>query len=159
MIEINLSAPIHITHQLLPQLQQRKSAIIVNVGSTLGNIGLAGYSVYCATKFGLRGFTEALRRELYGSNIAVLYFAPRGFDTGMNSESVEQMNQEMGSNSDTASLVVKQLIDAIKSDKVGQLFVGWPEKIIARLNGILPTILDYVLKNKLSTIKKYSAMK
>ncbi len=48
----------------------------MNMGSSLGSIGYPGYSVYCASKFAMRGFSEALGRELEGSGIKVLRFAP-----------------------------------------------------------------------------------
>jgi len=157
ILATNLSAPIHLSHQLLPLLQNRKNAAIVNVGSTLGSIGFPGYSVYCASKFGLRGFTEALRRELFGSSIQVLYFAPRSINTSMNSQQVDAMNSELGSKSDEPKMVAKQLVDALKIGHRNQLFVGWPEKLFARLNSILPGLVDGALKKQLAIVKKYSA--
>ena len=55
---LNIEAPIQLTRALLPRL--RKPAVIMNIGSSLGAIGYAGYSVYCASKFAIRGFSEAL---------------------------------------------------------------------------------------------------
>lgn len=55
---LNIEAPIQLTRALLPRL--RKPAVIMNIGSSLGAIGYAGYSVYCASKFALRGFSESL---------------------------------------------------------------------------------------------------
>jgi short-subunit dehydrogenase len=49
---------------------------VVNVGSTYGSIGYPGYATYCASKFALRGFSEALRRELADTTVNVLYAAP-----------------------------------------------------------------------------------
>ena len=71
---LNVEAPIQLTRALLPRL--RKPAIIMNIGSSLGAIGFAGYSVYCASKFAMRGFSESLGRELEGTGIKVLHFAP-----------------------------------------------------------------------------------
>ena len=62
-IQTNLLCPILICHDLLPLLQRQPEALIINIGSTFGSIGYPGFSSYCASKFGLRGFTEALRRE------------------------------------------------------------------------------------------------
>jgi short-subunit dehydrogenase len=59
--------------------------MVVNVGSTYGSIGYPGYASYCATKFALRGFSEALRRELADTRVGVLYVAPRATRTSMNS--------------------------------------------------------------------------
>ena len=64
VLDINLTGPILLSLELMPLLRQRGDAHIVNIGSTFGSIGYPGFSAYCASKFGLRGFTEALRREL-----------------------------------------------------------------------------------------------
>ena len=63
-IAINLLAPIHLCQELLPHLLRQPEACILNTGSVFGAIGYPGYAVYSATKFAVRGFTEALRREL-----------------------------------------------------------------------------------------------
>ena len=157
IMETNLSAPIHLIHQLLPLLKNREQAVIANIGSTLGSIGFPGYSVYCASKFGMRGFTEALRRELSDTRIQVLYFAPRAINTSMNSQKVDAMNNELGSKSDCPTTVAKQLIDALINDKKKQFFVGWPEKFFAKLNSIMPGIVDGAMKKQLTIVKKYSA--
>lgn len=85
MLAVNISAPICLTKLLLPLLKQAESAMVVNVGSTYGSIGYPGYASYCATKFALRGFSEALRRELADTRVGVLYVAPRATRTSMNS--------------------------------------------------------------------------
>jgi short-subunit dehydrogenase len=61
MLAVNISAPICLTKTLLPLLKQAESAMVVNVGSTYGSIGYPGYASYCASKFALRGFSEAVR--------------------------------------------------------------------------------------------------
>jgi short-subunit dehydrogenase len=66
---INTVAPILLCHALLPVLSERPAAQIVNVGSTFGSIGFPGFAAYSATKFAVRGFSEALRRELADSAI------------------------------------------------------------------------------------------
>lgn len=74
---LNLTVPVLLTRELLPLL--RRPGLIMNMGSAFGAIGYPGYSVYCAGKAGLRGFSEALGRELAGSGLEVLYFAPPGY--------------------------------------------------------------------------------
>ena len=76
MIQTNLLSPILLCRGLLPILRRKKIAMIVNVGSSLGSIGFPGYAAYCASKFGLRGFTESLRRELADTGIRAMYIAP-----------------------------------------------------------------------------------
>jgi NAD(P)-dependent dehydrogenase (short-subunit alcohol dehydrogenase family) len=72
-LAVNLQAPMHLCRELLPHLRRQAPAAIVNTGSVFGAIGFPGYVAYSTTKFALRGFTEALRRELAGSGVAVQY--------------------------------------------------------------------------------------
>lgn len=83
-LEVNLRAPIQLTHALLPHMRQRGSGHLVYVSSLSGKVPAAGASIYCATKFGLRGFGDSLHDELHGSGVGVTTIFP-GFisDAGM----------------------------------------------------------------------------
>lgn len=154
-IALNLLAPMQLCQQLLPMLQQRPAATIVNIGSAFGSIGYPGFSGYCASKFGLRGFTEALKRELSLSKIRVLYFAPRATQTAINSQAVVAMNQELGNAMDTPDVVAAQLLAQLQQGQ-SRRFVGWPEKLFVRLNGVLPELVDKAIRSKLAVILKYA---
>lgn len=154
-IALNLLAPMQLCQQLLPMLQQRPTATIVNIGSAFGSIGYPGFSGYCASKFGLRGFTEALKRELSLSKIRVLYFAPRATQTAINSQAVVAMNEELGNAMDTPDVVAAQLLVQLQQGQ-SRRFVGWPEKLFVRLNGVLPELVDKAIRSKLAVILKYA---
>ncbi|PCJ49186.1 MAG: short chain dehydrogenase [Gammaproteobacteria bacterium] len=156
IINTNLLAPIALTHALLPALRERDEAIIVNIGSILGSLGLAGYSVYSASKFGLRGFSEALRRELADTSIRVLYFAPRAINTAMNSVAVQMMNLELGSASDDADVIASKLIKILGKSNVNQKLIGIQENFFTRLNSLFPSLVDKALKFQLKIVKQYS---
>lgn len=81
MLEINLLAPITITGKLLPLLRASGQGRVVNVGSMFGDIAFPHFAAYSASKFGLRGWSEALRREWQPYGIGVTYCAPRGTRT------------------------------------------------------------------------------
>jgi short-subunit dehydrogenase len=83
-LEVNLRAPLALAHGLLPGMLERGSGQLVFIGSLSGKAATAGASVYCAGKFGLRGFALALRAELEPSGIGVSLVSP-GFvrDAGM----------------------------------------------------------------------------
>jgi short-subunit dehydrogenase len=136
---LNVEAPIQLTRALLPRL--RKPAVIMNIGSSLGAIGYAGYSVYCASKFALRGFSEALGRELEGSGIKVLHFAPRATRTHLNSEAAYAMNAELGTHTDSPQDVAEEAVIAL-CNETRRSWLGWPEKLFVRLNGLLPALVD-----------------
>ncbi len=155
-LQINLLAPMQLCQLLLPQLQQQPEAVIVNVGSAFGSIGYPGFSGYCASKFGLRGFTEALKRELAASPVRVLYFAPRATDTSINSAAVVAMNQQLGTRMDSPEFVAAQLLAQLKTSQ-SRRFLGWPEQLFVKLNALFPAIVDKALRGKLAIITKFAS--
>lgn len=156
-LSTNLLMPMQLTQTLLPELQCRPQAMIVNVGSAFGSIGYPGFSGYSASKFGLRGFTEALKRELSDSQVQVLYFAPRATDTAINSAAVVAMNQELGTHSDSPAQVAAALLQQIEQEQARR-FVGWPEQLFVRVNAIFPGIVDKALAAKLAVIRRYAQL-
>lgn len=154
VINVNLTSTILLTQSLLPLLLTRSNAQIINIGSILGSIGLPGSTVYCASKFGLRGFTEALHRELMDTNIAVRYFAPRATKTSINADNVVAMNHELGTKMDSTEWVAEQLVSFLNVDKINQ-YLGWPEKLFVRINSVLPGIVDKSILKQLPIIKRY----
>lgn len=81
LMDINLHAPIRLTRIFLPHLRTRPTAQIVNISSVFGLIGPAGQTAYSTAKFGLRGFSEALRHELDGTTVGVTVVHPGGIST------------------------------------------------------------------------------
>jgi len=153
-LQLNLLTPVLLCQRLLPQLSDRPEAAIVNIGSTFGSIGHPGFSTYCASKFGLRGFSEALRRELADTAIQVYYVAPRAMRTDMNSAAVVELNRELGNTMDEPEVVVQELLRLLTRKTGGAYFLGWPEKLLVRLNGLLPAVVDAALGKQLATIKR-----
>jgi len=82
-IFLNLNAPLHLIGHLLPGLLQRPEASIVNVTSGLAIAPRAGGPVYCATKAGLRSFTQSLRHNLRDTKVHVIEALPPVVDTAM----------------------------------------------------------------------------
>lgn len=79
-VAVNLVAPIFMTRAAVPVMLRRGRGVVINVSSIAGLIGVPTTSVYNATKFGLRGLTEALRRELQPQGIAVCGIYPATVD-------------------------------------------------------------------------------
>ena len=75
IMQINLLAPLHLVHAFVPNMIAQKRGHIVNIASIAGWVGSAGLAVYSATKYGLRGFSEALYEEVkpYGVQVTTVY--------------------------------------------------------------------------------------
>ncbi|HEF4760730.1 TPA: SDR family oxidoreductase [Pseudomonas putida] len=155
MLAVNVEAPICLTRLFLPLLKQARSAMVVNVGSTYGSIGYPGYASYCATKFALRGFSEALRRELADTRVGVLYVAPRATLTSMNSPAAQALNDALKASVDDPQTVASAVIHAIAGDR-RDLYLGWPERFFVRLNSLLPNLVDRGLRKQLPLIRRLS---
>lgn len=141
VLQTNLLAPMLLTQALLPHLLSQPQAQVICVGSALGRIGLPGYSVYSASKFGLRGFAESLRRELGETSVRVQYLGPRSTRTAFNSAHVQAYNDATGTAMDTPQRVAAELIYLLESGRAERFF-GFPEKLAVRLNGLAPEWLD-----------------
>jgi 3-oxoacyl-[acyl-carrier protein] reductase len=79
IIDINLKGLIYFTKESLPYLKEEYGRVI-NISSGIGKGGMANFTVYCATKFGVIGFTESLAGELKG-NIKTYAVCPGAIDT------------------------------------------------------------------------------
>lgn len=141
LIATDIVVPIRLTRAVLSDMQRRGEGIVVNIGSVFGSIGFAGFSVYSACKFAMRGFSEALRRELRGSGISVLYVAPRYTRTGFNEGAVEKMAQATKMTVDEPAMVARRIVDAIIK-KRPETIIGGSERIFAKLNGLIPRVVD-----------------
>lgn len=144
IMRLNTIAPMLITRRVLPQMLEQGHGRIVNIGSTFGSIAFAWFAAYSASKFGLRGFTEALRRELADTNIGVTYVAPRAVKTKLNSGAVYQMAQEVKMNMDEPGWVAERIVDSIVRGRK-ELYLGFPESLFVRINALLPRLVDKAL--------------
>lgn len=83
LMEINFNGLVRMTRAFLPYLRTGDDARIVNVSSLYGLISPPGQSAYSASKFAVRGFSNALRHELEGSNVGVTVVHPGGVATSI----------------------------------------------------------------------------
>lgn len=156
LININLISPMLICQDLLPMLKRHRGSQIINVGSTFGSIGYPGFGAYCASKFGLRGFTESLRRELADTGLQVSYIAPRATQTDLNSDKIVAMNDALGTAMDKPSLVADEVMQIISTPAGSDKYLGWPEKLFVRVNALLPAIVDSSLRKQLPIIRRFA---
>jgi short-subunit dehydrogenase len=151
---INSIVPMLLTRALLPHLTERNAGQIVNIGSIFGSMGYPHYTAYSASKFALRGFSQALRRELFDTNIKVSYIAPRAIKTAINNEASALMMAETKANVDNPVKVANEIIEAIHREK-DEHYIGQPESFFAWLNGVIPAAVSNGLKKPTMIARKY----
>jgi short-subunit dehydrogenase len=78
---VNFFAPMRLTLAVLPRMLERDAGIIVNVASVGGRLGIIHESAYCASKFALCGWSEALAVDLHGTGVSVKLIQPGPVDT------------------------------------------------------------------------------
>ncbi|MBQ5949197.1 SDR family NAD(P)-dependent oxidoreductase [Massilia sp. ST3] len=83
LMEVNFHAVVRLTRAFLPLLRESDEARIVNLSSIYGIVAPPGQSAYAASKFAVRGFSNALRHELEGSPVGVTVVHPGGVATGI----------------------------------------------------------------------------
>jgi short-subunit dehydrogenase len=115
-LEVNLANPIAMTRALLPRFRERGSGHFVYVSSLQGKVATRDASLYCATKFGLRGFAGSLRGDLYGSGIGCSAIFP-GFvrDAGMFADTGATLPFGVGTVS--PEQVARAVVRAIKTNR------------------------------------------
>jgi short-subunit dehydrogenase len=155
MVQINLTVPMQLTRAVLPGMQARNSGQIVNIGSIFGSLGFPHYASYCATKFAMRGFSQALRRELADTALKVTYIAPRAVKTPLNDEATRQMLAAANIAMDEPQVVAGKILAAILAQR-DEVYIGQPESFFAWLNGLLPAIVSRGLRKQTRLARPYA---
>lgn len=156
LLKVNVLAPILLCRALLPHLARQPEAHVINMGSVFGSIGYPGYAPYSASKFALRGFTEAMRRESADGPVRFHYLAPRAAHTALNNQAACAMNDALGVRMDPPEVAAEAVAAAIERNRA-ETYLGWPEKLFVRVNGLLPRLVDASLRKQLPVIKRHAA--
>ena len=122
VVAINLLGPARLMHAVLPTMKAQRRGSIVNVGSIAGEAGVMG--MYSASKFGLRGLTDSVRREVKSFGIAVSLIEPGFIRTAMNAQMTNRLPGP--------EIVAEAIIDAIQRPRRTR---------IVPANYILPALL------------------
>ncbi|QQS38636.1 SDR family oxidoreductase [Candidatus Woesebacteria bacterium] len=118
-VAINVTTPFYLTKELLPHLKKSEDSVVINVGSGMGKIPTPCRSVYCATKYALRGMTLSLAAEYHGSNIHFVHIDLGSTLTDFGPLSLEDKIEEnlRGKSYFTPSWVADKFIAIIEKDE------------------------------------------
>jgi short-subunit dehydrogenase len=154
IVGINFWGVIHGCKFFLPELRKVDEAHIVNISSMFGFIGVPTQSSYCATKFAVKGFTEALWGELNGTHIGVTSVHPGGISTRI-AKTMRSYDEQVRA-STVAGLersrppedVARVLIRAIEKNKF-RAIAGWEAYVTDWLKRILPVRIHHLIARRM----------
>ncbi|GGQ95348.1 SDR family NAD(P)-dependent oxidoreductase [Deinococcus ruber] len=135
VIDLNLKVPADLTRRVLPAMLERRSGQIVNIGSVAGRV--ATHGMYSASKFGLRGFSLALRRELLGSGVDVSLVAPGFVRTAFTSGARLPMPGP-----DVVAQTVARVLTRPTREAITPAWYG----PLALLDALAPSLTDHVVR-------------
>jgi NAD(P)-dependent dehydrogenase (short-subunit alcohol dehydrogenase family) len=138
IVDVNLLAPARCIQAVLPQMQRQGGGLIVNVGSVAGEVATSG--LYAATKFGLRGLSDAMRRELRRDRIGVVLIAPGFIRTPMTAGVKLPMPGP--------EAVARAIAGAIRRPR-RRVIVPWPYLPLSYIAKALPWLVDILLGSRI----------
>ena len=142
-IDVNLRAPMQLTHALLPSMLERGRGHLVYISSLSGKVPAAGSSVYGATKFGLRGFGTSLHDELHGTGVGATVVFP-GFisDAGMFADSGVKLPPGVGTK--PPEQVAQAVLDGIEKNRVEIDVAPLAVRATGKLAGLAPAAVTSI---------------
>ncbi len=144
IMEVNFFALAELTRVALPLLQAGKKPLVVNVGSILGHRALPRSSEYCASKFAVRGLTEALRVELAPLGIDVLLVSPATTETEFSDNLLERRGQPAfrAARGTAAAVVAQRTVRAMRRGQ-HELFPDLRSRLIHCGNRLAPRLMEW----------------
>lgn len=156
-IKTNLHSTWNACHAIVPYMKQ-KGGYIVNTSSIAGFLGVFGYTDYCMTKFGIIGFSDALRQELAQYNIAVSVLCPPDTDTpGFEAENKNKPaeTKEIGGKAKLLhpEVVAQAVLKGIQRKKK-MIIPGTEGKLTLLLKRFFPSLLEWIMNSSIKKVQK-----
>jgi short-subunit dehydrogenase len=144
MVDLNLNAPLLLTHRVVPGMLARGRGHVVFIASIAGKLGPAYQAPYAATKAGLIGLNQSLRAEYLKASVGFSVVCP-GFvaGDGMYERMAQQgfaSNRLMGST--TAETIAEKVLDAVQRDRPEVIESGAPIRPVLALNQLAPKLIE-----------------
>ena len=137
LVRVNLLGAMLLTRAVLPRMLERRHGAIISVGSLSGRVAME--PLYSATKYGLRGFSLALRRQLAGTGVSVSLVSPGNINT--------EMTRHITAPLPEPSLVATAIADLVRRPR-REVVVPGRHYAIAWLEQALPTLTDLMHRRR-----------
>ncbi len=146
IMEVNFFAAAELSRATLPLLTQGNDPLLVNLGSILGHRGVPFNSAYCASKFALRGWSEALRPELARDGIDLLLVSPGTIDTEFFDHLLAKSKKLPWGEPKglPAKKAAAQIVRAIVRRR-HEIYPNWRGRLLVLLNRLSPTLVDRIM--------------
>ncbi|NQU56415.1 MAG: SDR family NAD(P)-dependent oxidoreductase [Rhodospirillales bacterium] len=151
MTKVNLLAPMALCRDFTGLLKKARPSRIVNIGSMFGDIAFPLFAGYSATKFAMRGLSDALRRELKAEGIEVTYVAPRAAKTGATG-AFEHLIKPMKMKLDAPEVVAGNIVAAIENDARSAYPKGG-ERFFVLVQRLFPVLVDGDIVKQLASVE------
>jgi short-subunit dehydrogenase len=148
VMAVNFRSVVRLTHALLPVLKAHPGAHLVNVSSVFGIFAPAGQAAYAASKFAVRGFSEAVRHELAENGVGVTVVHPGGIKTriaesartgsGVSVEEYEQGRKQFARLLTMPPETAAAMIVAAIERRRPRLLIGWSARVPDVLVRLMP---------------------
>ncbi len=143
-VRVNVLGVLQTTRQVLPHMQAQRGGHIINMASVAGLVGTPTYSIYAACKFAVRGFSEALRREVAPWKIRVSVIYPGGVATEFGEHAGIQRKTKVTTPKFmrlTAEQVAEAVVGLVRRPR-RELVITWPFRLSVWLNTVWPGLVD-----------------
>lgn len=147
LVDLNLIVPMVLAQAVLPGMRKKGTGYIVNIGSMVAEIPMPYLTGYVASKAGLKGFSDALRREIAGQGITVTHINPRAVRTNMNHGAMATFNEMTRTPEDSPEWVAEQIFQAIRNG-ASRKSLGRQERFFALINALFPGIVDIAMRKQ-----------
>ncbi len=147
-IDVNLLGVIRLTRLVLPHMLERRQGHIINMSSVAGWLAAPLYSAYAASKFGVRGFTDALRREVapFGIHVSGIYPGPATTEFGLHAgkNPAKAGLKWLGRLNMSSEYVARKVVEVAKRPRRALIIPWWFRPLIA-LDWYLPGLVDWFI--------------
>jgi 3-dehydrosphinganine reductase len=155
---VNLHGSWNTVQALLPHMKQKSRGYIVNTSSVAGLIGVFGYTDYCASKFALVGFSEALRGELKPHGIKVSVLCPPDTDTpGLESENLTKPAETRAIAAAAKLLSAGAVADELVRGMSRESFLiipGFDSRMSALAKRLAPSVVYWVMDRAVAKVRR-----
>lgn len=156
-IKTNLYSTWNVCSVVVPYMK-KNGGNIVNTSSIAGFLGVFGYTDYCMTKFGIIGFSEALKQELNQYNIKVQVLCPPDTDTPGLAEEEKTKPAETKAIGGKAKLLKPEFVAAILLKEIQSknflIIPGFDGKMTRILKRFFPSLVDWIMMNSIKKVQK-----